>query len=403
MARTTKPLTNTEVDKAKARDKPYTLTDGNGLFLLIMPSGVKTWQFNYYRPITKKRAKFSLGAYPNLTIAQARAKREEYRALLAQGIDPQLHKQEQELKQQAENTNTLLNIAHRWKEKRSKEVEPLTMEKNWKRLENHLFPILGHYPIDQITSPILIDAVKPLNEQGFNDTLHRIINLTNQILNYAVTIGLLPFNSCVKASDAYHKEEQTNHPAISYKELATLLKNFQESNRDYLTKVLFRWQLLSMVRPAEAVSVEWSEIDFDKKLWVIPAIKMKKTRQGQFDHTVPLSSQMMAILKELKPITGECKYVFPHYSLPNRSMSKETITKALRDIGYQGKQDSHGLRSIGRTYLEDQNVDFRLAETCLAHRVGDKTSRAYNRAKYIELRRPVMQLWGDYVEKCSPK
>ncbi|HDR1220091.1 TPA: integrase arm-type DNA-binding domain-containing protein [Pasteurella multocida] len=403
MPKITRPLTNTEVEKAKPQAKEYTLTDGYGLFLLILPSGIKSWRFNYARPITQKRTKISLGIYPVVSLAQARAKREEYRALLAQGIDPQVHKQEQELKQQAENTNTVLNIAHRWKEKRSKEVEPLTMEKNWKRLENHLFPILGHYPIDQITSPILIDAVKPLNEQGFNDTLHRIINLTNQILNYAVTIGILPFNSCIKGSDAYHKEEQTNHPAISYKELATLLKDFQESNRDYLTKVLFRWQLLSIVRPAEAVSVEWSEIDFDKKLWVIPAIKMKKTRQRQFDHTVPLSSQMIAILQELKPITGECKYVFPHYSLPNRSMSKETITKALRDIGYQGKQDSHGLRSIGRTYLGDQNVDFRLAETCLAHRVGDKTSQAYNRAKCIELRRPVMQLWGEYVEKCSPK
>ncbi len=167
--------------------------------------------------------------------------------------------------------------------------------------------------------------------------------------------------------------------------------------------MLFLWQLLSMVRPAEAVSVEWSEIDFDKKLWTIPAIKMKKTRQGQFPHVVPLSSLMLKILEELKPITGDNKFVFSHYSKPNHSASKELIANALRKIGYKGIQDAHGLRSIARTFLENQAVDFRLAESCLAHRVGDKTSQAYNRYDYVELRRPVMQLWSNFVECCQKK
>lgn len=144
-----------------------------------------------------------------------------------------------------------------------------------------------------------------------------------------------------------------------------------------------------MVRPAEAVSVEWSEINLEKNLWEIPAVKMKKNRQGQFPHTVPLSSLMVDILKELKPVTGSHRFVFPHYSKPNQSASKECIANALSKIGYKGIQDAHGLRSIARTYLEEQGVDFRLAESCLAHRVGDKTSQAYNRYDYIELRRPV--------------
>jgi len=265
----------------------------------------------------------------------------------------------------------------------------------------HILPMLGNYPIDEITSPLLIKTVRQLNEKGFNDTLHRLLNLANQILNYAVTIGLISFNSCLKASDAYHKEPQKHHPAIKPEELPKLLQDFKNSSRDYLTKVLFRWQLLSMVRPAEAVSVEWSEIDFDKKLWTIPAIKMKKTRQGQFPHIVPLSSLMLKILEELKPITGGDKFVFSHYHKPNQSASKELIANALRKIGYKGIQDAHGLRSIARTFLEDQQVDFRIAESCLAHSIGNKTSQAYNRYDYVELRRPVMQLWSDFVEQCE--
>lgn len=275
------------------------------------------------------------------------------------------------------------------------------MKKNWARLENHLFPIIGNYPIDQITSPLLIKAVRAVNEKDSNDTLHRLLNLSNQILNYAVTIGLIPFNSCLKASDAYHKKPQKHHPAIKPEELPKLLQDFKNSSRDYLTKVLFRWQLLSMVRPSEAVSVEWSEIDFDKKLWTIPAEKMKKTRQGAFPHIVPLSSLMLKILEELKPITGDDKFVFSHYHKPNQSASNELIANALRKIGYKGIQDAHGLRSIARTFLEDRQIDFRIAESCLAHSIGNKTSQAYNRYDYVELRRPVMQLWSDFVEQCE--
>lgn len=401
MARFVKPLNNKTLDNAKSQDKPYTLTDGNGLFILISPTGSKTWQFNYYHPITKKRTKFSLGSYPLVTIAMARSYRDEYRSLLLKGIDPQKHLEEQARANKEQNENSFFNVALLWKEKRSKEVEELTMKKNWARLEKYIFPEIGHIPIDKVTSPLLIKTVKPLNDKGYNDTLHRLLNLSNQILNYAVTLGLMPFNSCVKAADAYHKEPQKNHPAIKPEQLPKLLKDFRDSNRDYLTKMLFRWQLLSMLRPAEAVSAEWSEIDFDKKLWTIPAIKMKKTRQGQFQHIVPLSSLMLSILEELKPLTGRNKFVFSHYNKPNKSASKELIAKSLREIGYQGIQDSHGLRSIARTYLENQAIDFRLAESCLAHRIGDKTSQAYNRYDYVELRRPVMQLWSDFIENCE--
>lgn len=153
MARIIPPLNNTQVDKAKPKDRDYKLQDGYGLFLLVKSNGSKLWRFNYYKPlISPKRTELSLGRYPDITIADARRKREEYRALLAQGIDPQIHRQEQ-LKQEEEAGNTFFKIAELWKEKRSKQVEPMTMKKNWARLENHLFPAIAHYPIDKITSP----------------------------------------------------------------------------------------------------------------------------------------------------------------------------------------------------------------------------------------------------------
>lgn len=397
MARIVQPLTNTQVEKARySQGGKNELNDGGGLFLQLFPTGAKTWRYRYDHPFTKKRTKLTIGAYPAVSLAQARVKRDEFKALMAEGIDPQAHYKQQEQAQ----IRTFLAVAEQWKEKRSKEVEPLTMHKNWERLKKHLFPFVGTYPIEKITSPLLIESLKPLDSEGKNDTLHRIFNLANQILNYAVTVGIIEFNPCLRAKDAYYREPQTHHPAIDYRELPVLMHDFEYSNCAPLTKMLFKWQLLSMVRPAEAVSVEWAEIDFDRALWCIPAAKMKKVKTGQFAHTVPLSAQMLDILRTLKPLTGEGKFVFASFAKANQPMNKETISNALREIGYQGKQDAHGLRSIARTYLEDQMVDFRLAEACLAHKIGDKVSQVYNRTDYIEQRRPVMQLWGDYVEQC---
>lgn len=402
MARIVQPLTNTQVEKAKhTQGGTNELNDGNGLFLQLFPTGLKSWRFRYNHPATGKRTKLTIGAYPEISLAQARAKREDFRAWLAQGIDPQSELEQQAIAKSQSLNRTFLAVAEQWKEKRSKEVEPLTMHKNWERLHNHLFPLVGSYPIEQITSPLLIQAVKPLDEKGHNDTLHRILNLANQILNYAVTVGVLEFNRCTKASDAYHKAPQKHHPAVHYSELPKLIADFDSSTCEPLTKALFKWELLSMVRPAEAVSVEWSEIDFDKALWYIPAEKMKKARNGALAHTVPLSTQMLAILQALKPITGDRRFVFPSFTSPNKSMSKETVASALREMGYQGEQSAHGLRSIGKTYLEDKLIDFRLIESSLSHRVGNKVNQAYNRTDYLEARRPIMQLWGDYVEQCS--
>ncbi|KMK50413.1 preprotein translocase [[Actinobacillus] muris] len=401
MARITKPLTNTEVEKAKPKDKEYLLADGNGLHLRVKTNGSKTWIFNYSQPIKKKRTNLSIGTYPEISIAQARAMREEFRALLAQGVDPQIHRQEQENQKCRQNENTFLNIAERWRIKRAGDVEPLTMEKNWLRLEKHLFPKLGHYPINHIEPMHIIHSLQHLAAEGKTDTLHRIIRLANQILNFAVNIGLLKFNYCEKVGEAFSKKPKVHNPAIHPSELPKFLSDLNNSNRDFTTKILIQWELLTMVRPAEAVSVEWTEIDWQNRLWTIPTEKLKKTKKKQADHIVPLSRQAIALLEKMKTISSSKKFVFSHYSKPNQSMSKETANNAIKKMGYAGRQTAHGLRAIARTYLAEQDISYEVAEACLAHQVGSEVSQAYNRSNYLEQRKPVMQLWGDYVEQCS--
>ena len=403
MARDTKPLKNTEVDNAKPKDKDYSLMDGQGLFLRVKTNGKKFWLFNYYKPLTSppKRTNLSIGSYPEISIAKARNMRNEYRALLAQGIDPQVHRKEQELAQLQNLSNTFYKVAENWRLKYQTEVEPLTMEKNWLRLEKHLFPKLGNYPVSSITPLLLVEALKPLSIAGKSDTLHRLIRLANQILNYAVNTGLLQFNYCEKVREAFSKKPKQNNPAIHPSELPEFLQILNNSNHDLTTKILIQWELLTMVRPAEAVSVEWSEIDWNERLWHIPAEKMKKTKKGANSHTVPLSTQALAILHKMRNISGNSKFVFAHYSKPNQPMSKETANKAINKMGYAGRQTAHGLRAVARTWLAENNVPYEVAEACLAHAVGSEVSLVYNRSTYLEQRKPVMQLWGDYIEQCS--
>ncbi|MFC1170817.1 tyrosine-type recombinase/integrase [Pasteurella multocida] len=399
MPKITRPLTNTEVEKAKPQAKEYTLTDGYGLFLLILPSGIKSWRFNYARPITQKRTKISLGIYPAVSLAQARAKREEYRALLAQGIDPQEHKEQEQKAAIAQIENSLLFIAERWKTKKAQEVEELTLKKNWRRMEAYLFPVIGNMPVNEIVPKIAIEALEPLYNQGKGDTLRRVIRLLNEVLNFAVNYGLIPFNPCLQINEVFSFGKSNNNPAISPKELPELIKTVMYSSVAIQTKLLFQFQLLTMVRPSEASNATWSEIDLEKALWTIPAKRMKKRNT----FVIPLSSQAIAILDKMKSIVPKGEYVFQSWIKPNKPMSSQTMNKMLSDLGYKDKQTAHGLRTIGRTYLAEQRIDYEVAEMCISHKTGTQTGKIYDRADFLEQRKPVMQLWGDYVEKCSPK
>lgn len=375
--------------------------DGQGLFLLIKSKGRKLWRFRYVKPLSTKQTDLSFGAYPDISLAQARKMRDEYLALLAQNIDPQQYREQQETQAQEQLANTLYSVVERWREKKAQEVQEKTMLKNWGRLEKHLFPQLGNMPIAQLHPKLVIDTLTPLKERGIGDTLHRIIRLLNEILNFAVNSGLIEFNKCVNVSASFSTPTTENNPTIRPEALPAFLADLQDSNSSFMVKCLIKWQLLTMVRPKEAVTAEWAEIDLNQRLWAIPAEKMKGGKRG---HIVPLSIQAMRLLEKIKTITGGEQYIFQSELKADQPMNPQTANRAIKLLAggkYAGKLTAHGLRAIASTYLNEQLINYDVVEACLSHIIADQTRKAYNRSDYLEQRVGVMQLWGDYVEQCA--
>lgn len=401
MARQTKPLTHTEIEKAKPKAKDYKMMDGNGLYLLVKSGGAKLWRLNYYKPLSKSRTEMSLGAFPDVSLQQARAKREEYRALLAQDVDPQAYIKAQADNERAKQENTLLKLAHRWREKKAAEVQPKTMTKNWARLEKHLFPKLGDVAVGLISPQSVIQTLEPLRAGGKGDTLHRVIRLLNEILNFAVNAGVIEFNKCLKVSSSFATAQSEHNPTIRPERLPELLADLRDSNHAFSVKALIKWQLLTMARPSEAVNAEWAEIDLERRLWTIPAEKMKG---GKRPHTVPLSRQAVILLEKMAKLNGGQSFVFQSGTKPQQAMNPQTANATLKRLNggkYQGVLTAHGLRSIASTYLNEQLINYDVVEACLSHVIADQTRKAYNRSDYLEQRIEVMQQWGDFVEQCE--
>lgn len=398
MAKKISPLVDAEIKSAKPANKPYTLTDGGGLFLIVSPTGSKSWRFNYYRPITKKRTKMALGMYPTVTLAKARALREEYKRLLADDIDPQEHLQSNKQTKLWLQQNTLLAVAERWKQKKALEVKPQTLNPNWRRLEKYVFPTLGSIPIMQITPLQLSNTVAPVFARGIAHSGIVLINTVNDIMNYAVNLGIMEFNKCTNVGSGFNVGRTTHHPTIRPEELPEFLAALRDSSTDLVTKLLIQFSLLTMTRPAEASNAEWQEIDFEQKLWSIPAERMKMKKA----FTVPLSPQVLKILEKLKSITSRSRFIFQSPTRPKQPIDSRTANAAIKRIGYKGRLTSHGLRSIASTYLNEKftTLNVEIIEACLSHQSSNKVRTAYNRSTYLEQRKPLMNDWGNFVERC---
>ena len=402
MAKTTKPLTSTEINNAKPKNKAYKLSDGGGLFLLIKPNGVKNWRFRYKRPITGKENEISLGNFRPVELAQARAIRDEYLALLAQGIDPKVHQQQQEQAELQRITNTFQSVAESWKESKAGNIKALTLNKYWGIIESYLLPTLAHYPVSEITPLIAKTALDIPYKQGKAEMFRKSVKLLNAILNYAVySLFVIPFNPCVKISTAFDPPKRGKNPSIKPDELPDFLDALNNSNTDLLTKYLIQWQLLTMVRPNEAVTAEWAEIDEEKGLWTIPPHKMKSTKANENrPHFVPLSGQAKSMLDKIKRISGDNLYLFPSVKASNGHLNSQTANKAIRDnMGYEGKQTAHGMRKIASTYLHEAGILPDVVEMCLAHTIKGIRG-VYNEAEYLPHRKEALQKWGDYVDQC---
>ncbi|HHW9171713.1 TPA: integrase domain-containing protein [Salmonella enterica] len=393
MARTTRSLTNTEVLRAKALEKDLTLHDGDGLFLIVKTSGKKLWRFRYQRPATKQRTMMGLGAFPALSLADARGLRADYLALLANGIDPQIQAEVAEEQQQIALDSIFSTVAANWFKLKSKSVTPDYAKDIWRSLEKGVFPAIGEIPVQQIKARKLVEALEPIKARGALETVRRLVQRINEIMIYAVNTGLIDANPASGVGMAFERPKKQNMPTLRPEELPKLMRSLMMSNLSVSTRCLIEWQLLTLVRPSEASGARWAEIDLDAKLWTIPAERMKAKRE----HIVPLSSQALEILEVMKPISTHREHIFPSRNDPKLPMNSQTANAALKRIGYGGKLVAHGLRSIASTSLNGAGFNSDVIEAALAHSDKNEVRRAYNRSTYLEQRIDLMNWWGKFA------
>lgn len=395
MARTTRPLTNTEVLRAKAIDKDLTLHDGDGLFMIVKTTGKKLWRFRYQRLATKQRTMLGLGAFPALSLADARRLRADYLSLLANGIDPQT--QAEQLTEQKQNAldSIFSTVAANWFTLKQASVTTDYANDIWRSLEKDVFPAIGEIPVQEIKARKLVEALEPIKARGALETVRRLVPRINEIMIYAVNTGLIDANPASGIGMAFEKPKKLNMPTLRPEELPKLMHSLVMSNLSVATRCLIEWQLLTLVRPSEASGTRWAEIDLQTKLWKIPAERMKAKRE----HIVPLSSQAIEILEVMKPISAHREHVFPSRNNPKLSMNSQTANAALKRIGYGGKLVAHGLRSIASTAMNEAALNSDVIEAALAHSDRNEVRKAYNRSTYLFQRIELMSWWGEYVEK----
>ncbi|RDH80798.1 MAG: integrase [endosymbiont of Galathealinum brachiosum] len=397
MARTTKPLTNTEVKQAKPKDKVYTLSDGGGLQLRVKPNGSKFWLFDYHRPYTKQRTCLSFGSFPDISLADARHNRDTSRELLAKNIDPKEYRDEENRINEAAHSNTLEHIAEKWLEVKKANVSADHATDTWRSLELHIFPSLGKVPIHKITAIKTIDIINPIAAKGNLETVKRLCQRLNEIMVYAVNTGLIASNPLAGIGKANQNPIKKHLPTLKPEQLPALLKTLAFASIKTTTRCVIEWQLHTMVRPSEAAGAQWNEIDFENNVWDIPAERMKSKKP----HKVPLSDQALNLLELMKPISSHSKYIFPSNSDIKKHTNSSTANMALKRMGFENKLVAHGLRSIASTTLNEEGFDPDVIEAALAHTGKNEVRNAYNRALYLERRKPMMQWWSDHIEKAA--
>ncbi|WP_337913501.1 integrase domain-containing protein [Vibrio cholerae] len=399
MAKQIKPLSPTQITKAKPLEKEYSLADGNGLYLRIKPNGAKLWIFNYIHPTTKKRKNISLGTFPDITLASAREKTRELRQLVAEGVDPKTHRDNQRFNAQIAQSHTLRAIAEEWFEVKKHDVSDDYADDIWRSLELHVFPNLGNMPVSELSAPTVIQTLRPIEAKGALETVRRVCQRLNEVMTYAHHCGKVEVNRLEKISKAFKKPKADHMSTISPDELHTLMQAMSLANIKLATRCAFEFQLHTLTRPVECAAAEWSEIDFENKLWVISKDKMKMKR----DHKIPLSDASIQLLNFMKPISYGQRYVFPSSKSVDQHMNSQSVNAALKRAGMKGKLVSHGMRSIGSTALNEQGFNKDAIELCLAHVDKNTIRDIYNNAEYLEERRKIMEWWSNFILDASQK
>ena len=399
MARKIKPLTNTEIKQAKPREKVWYLFDGDGLQLAIKPNGSKLWQLKYNSPATEKRRTISFGSYEDVSLAQAREKRRECRSVIAEVKDPIIEIKQDKDREVLKNNNTVKKIIDDWLGFKSTYVEEDTLRKYRYSLNRHVIPKFGDMRIDELTPTIVIAKLEYLKKEKKIDTLRKTIGVLNQVMRYAVSVGYIEFNKIESLGSTLPKHKVTHQRCIAPDELSEFLDAMDNSDNQLVTTMLFKFQLLTMVRPVEARKIEWCDIDMDNRVWTIPPEKIKMRKE----HRIQLSDQAIEILNKAKELWGEDGYVFKMlWRGKLKHLSDNTLIGAIRRSGFKDKMTAHGMRTLASTVLNEHEFNPDIIESMLAHTCGGVRA-IYNRSRYDDRKREYYQWWADYCVKAGLK
>ncbi|WP_284447330.1 tyrosine-type recombinase/integrase [Fluviibacter phosphoraccumulans] len=389
-------LTDSQIKAAKPAEKPYKLTDERGLYLEVAPAGGKWWRFKYR--IDGKEKRISLGVYPDISLRDARDRRDDARKLVANGVDPSMVRQAQKASRLERANNSFEVIAREWYEKQSGAWVPSHGERIIRRLERDVFPKIGGLAIADITAPILLGAIRKIEERGAVETAHRALQNCGQVMRYAIATGRAERDPTPDLRGALKPVQSTHFASVTDPvEVGRLMALLDTYNGSYTVRAALKLAPLFFVRPGELRNAKWADFDLELGEWRYTVPKTKT------QHIVPLCDQAIDILLDLKQRTDHSEYVFPGGRSPLKAMSDNALNAGLRSLDIPAdKMSGHGFRAMARTMLDEVlGYPPHIIEQQLAHAVRDPLGRAYNRTAHLSERKKMMQAWADYLERIK--
>ena len=387
------PLNDRQIKHSKPKDKPYKLTDGNGLYLHITPAGGKLWRLKYR--IDGKEKTLSIGKYPHLSLVEAREAAENARKMKAQGIDPSQAKQQAKAERQAALLNTFEHIARDWHQNNISRWKPNHAQRIMRYLEKDVFPYIGSSPIQELRVAHIKQVLDAITARGVAETAEKIRQWINKIFNYALMLERVDGNPA-SALVGYIQPQTTEHmPALPREELTEFYRRLLQVDAEPQNRLCLMLLVLCFPRNTEIRGGEWKEINWQAKTWTIPASRMKRPRE----HLIPLSDWAIELLQELHQLTGKGRLMFPNRNTISGYISENTLGNILNRIGYKGIATPHGFRSLASSILNEQGFNPDAIERQLAHVEENKIRAAYNRAEYLAERTEMMQWYSDYLRE----
>jgi integrase len=394
-------LTELAVKKTKPADKPFRLFDGGGMYLEVQPSGSRYWRLKYR--FQGKEKLLGLGVYDDVTLTEAREERQKARKLLAAGVDPSAARKAEKAARTGVSAGSFETVAREWHATKSPGWSAGHAKRAMARLEQNVFPFIGVQHIDSVTAPELLEVIRRIEKRGRIETAHTVKQLCGQVFKFGIATGKCKSNPAGDVGEALTPVIVNHLAAVTEPgEIGTLMRAIADYDGQPVTRGALLLSALVFQRPGNVRAAEWADIDLNKALWTIPSADMKRRVQEKKSgrpHLVPLSTQAVAVLRDLHELTGHGRYVFPSLLTGERCMSENTVNTALRRLGYsKSEMTAHGFRAMARTALAEQlDVSPDIIEAQLAHAKSGPLGAAYDRAEFMAQRRSMMQKWADYL------